>query len=167
MKMIAAVDRNWGIGYKGELLARISADLKNFKALTIGGTVILGRKTIEGFPGARPLPGRKNIVLSRNNELDIEGAMVVHSIEELKEAMAGQESDRVFVIGGASVYEQLLPYCDGAVITKIDEEFIADAYLPVLDDIGGWETVAESEEYEEKGHRFKFCTYVNNNPENL
>lgn len=167
MKMIAAVDRNWGIGYKGELLTRISADLKNFKALTIGGIVILGRKTIEGFPGARPLPGRKNIVLSRNPELEIDGAEVVHSVEELKEALKGQDTDKVFVIGGASVYEQLLPYCHGAVITKIDREFTADAYLPVLDDMEDWKIADETEEYEEKGQHFKFCTYVNNNPENL
>ena len=127
MKMIAAVDRNWGIGYKGELLTRISSDLKNFKTLTMGGTVILGRKTIEGFPGARPLPGRKNIVLSRNKELDIEGAMVVHSIEELKEALAGQESDKVFVLGGASVYEQLLQLVGGkdyfVITTNVDHCF--------------------------------------------
>ena len=114
MKLVVAVDKNWGIGYKGELLARVRADLRYFQSLTKGNVVILGSKTLATFPGGRVLKDRVNVVLSRRKDYAPEGAIVVDSIDSLLQEIKNYESDSVFVIGGATVYEQLLPYCDTA-----------------------------------------------------
>ncbi len=146
MILVASADENWGIGKNGSLLIRIPADMKNFSAMTTGGTVILGRKTLETFPGAKPLKNRENIILTRNPGFGAEGAVTAHSIEELLELVRDRDPDRIFVIGGSSVYEQLLPYCDKAVITRIDYRYDADSHLPDLDKDPDWEIKETSEE---------------------
>lgn len=157
MKLIVNVDKNWGIGLSGDMLVRISADLKRFKSITSGSAVVMGYTTLLSLPGSKPLAGRDNFVLSRKEGLEIEGAVVVSSAHALIDALDGR--DDVFVIGGDSVYRLLLPYCDYAYITKTDIEKEADTYFPDLDEDDGWEVVSESETYMENGIEFKFVDY--------
>ena len=157
MTAIVCVSKNWGIGRDGNLLFHISADLRRFKSLTVGKTVILGRKTLDTFPGGKPLKDRRNIVLSRR-ELDIPGATVVHSVSEAA-ALGG---DDAIVIGGASVYMALLDRCDRVCITKVDADADADSFFPRLDSSPDWRVASESEEFEENGLRFRFIDYVRN-----
>ena len=159
MKLIVAVDKNWAIGYKGDLLIRISADLKRFKELTTGNAVIMGYNTLLSLPGGKPLKNRMNIVLYPT-DIEIEGATVVHGIDEAVDLAADIKDKDVFVIGGASVYNQLLPYCDTAYITKIDREFEADVFIPDLDKLDEWYIADESETYQnDDGTEYKYVTY--------
>ena len=112
MNMIVAVDENWAIGNKGELLVRIPNDQKMFRNETINKVVVLGRKTMDTFPQKQPLPKRTNIILTRNPEYTVKDAIVVHSVEELLEELKNYNSEDVYIIGGDSVYQQMLPYCD-------------------------------------------------------
>ncbi len=164
MKFIAAVDNNWAIGNKGRLLIRISEDQKSFRQTTMGHVVVLGRKTLEEFPGGRPLKGRTNIILSRNPEYLVEGAIVVHSMDELWMELGRYDTDDIFVIGGQTVYDALIPYCDTAVITKIDRSFEADAYITDLDKAEGWHVVEVRPGEDTSEVNFTFVTYKNDNP---
>ena len=155
MNVIAAVDQNWGIGKNGDQLVYLSEDLKRFQALTTGHAVILGRKTLATFPGGRPLKRRRNLILTRNAGFAAEGAEVFFSLEDLLQAAP----DDAFVIGGASVYRQLLPWCTTAYITKIDRVFPADCYFPNLDTDKEWEQVEESSKIEQDGILFRYVIY--------
>ena len=146
MNMIAAVDSNWAIGNKNKLLISIPADMKMFRQETLEKVIIYGRKTLETFPLSRPLDRRVNIILSANPDYKVNGALVVHSIEELKEVIREYDTDDVYVIGGASVYRQLLPLCDTVHVTKIDYAYEADAWFPDLDADPEWEITAEGDE---------------------
>ena len=146
MNLIVAVDENWGIGKNGELLVRIPNDQKFFREETTGKVVVLGRKTMETFPGGRPLKNRQNIILSTKPDYKVEGAVVVHSIDELLEEVKQYPTEDVYIIGGDSVYKQMLPYCDVAHVTKIDMSYDADAFHPNLDKDSEWEITAESDE---------------------
>ena len=146
MNVIAAVDNHWAIGYQGSLLVRIPSDQKMFREMTEGKVIVMGRKTLETFPQKQPLKNRINIVLSRNEGYTVKGALVVHSIKELMEELKKYDEKDIFVVGGSSVYEQLLPYCDTAHITKIDYAYQADAYFPNLDAMPEWELTADSDE---------------------
>jgi dihydrofolate reductase len=143
MNLVVAVDRNWGIGYKGDLLARIKADLKNFAVLTRERAVVLGSNTLATFPGGRVLKGRKNIVLNPDPDYAPEGACVAHSIEEAVKKAEEYGSENVWVIGGMSIYRQMLPYCDKAFVTRIDADFKKDAYFPDLDSDSRWKLIFE------------------------
>ncbi|MBS5571660.1 MAG: dihydrofolate reductase [Clostridiales bacterium] len=150
MNVIVAVDSEWGIGYKGDLLARVKEDLQNFARLTTGKTVILGSNTLATFPGGRVLKDRRNIVLNPDPEYAPEGAVVVHSLEELFACLRslqseGLRSEDIFVIGGASVYRQLLPYCEKAYVTVFCRRFEKDVWFPDLDELPEWRLVCESE----------------------
>jgi len=152
MNLIVAVDKNFAIGYKGELLASVRADLKNFQKLTTGKTVVYGSKTLSTFPGGRVLKNRENVIISRNSDFQPEGGIVVHSVEELLSYVKEKNSEDVFVIGGASIYNQLLPYCDTAYITKFDKSFENfDATIPNLDKDPSWEMVECGEEMKSVG----------------
>lgn len=153
---IVAVDRNWGIGKDDALLAHVPEDMKFFREHTTGHPVIMGRKTLESFPGARPLKNRKNIVITRRADYAVEGAVVVSTIDAAIEAAGGEDA---FVIGGGSVYRQLIDYCDLAYVTKLDAEFDADTYFPNLDEDPRWELVEEGEPCEHDGLAFRFTTY--------
>lgn len=155
MNLIVAVDQNWAIGKDGDQLVYLKEDLKRFRTLTSGHTVILGRKTLATFPGGRPLKNRRNLILSRNPQFQAEGAEVFSSVEDLVKQADGD----AFVIGGASVYEQLLPYCDTAYITKIHAGFPADTYFHNLDQSGEWEVSEESESLEQDGISYHYVTY--------
>ena len=156
MNVIVAVDQNWAIGKDGDQLVYLSEDLKRFKSLTTGHPVILGRKTLATFPGGRPLKGRRNLILSRSADFAPEGAEVFSDVETLR-AAAPEDS---FVIGGASVYRQLLPWCDTAYVTKIEAAFpAADCWFPDLDSRPEWRISEESESQEEDGVKFRYVTY--------
>lgn len=146
MQAIVAVDRSWGIGYKGSLLVSIPADHKLFRQETLGKTIIYGRKTLETFPLARPLDKRRNIILSGNPAYRINGAEIAHSIPELLELVKDEDPENLVVIGGASVYRQLLPLCDTVHVTKVDYAYTADAFFPDLDADPAWRITAEGEE---------------------
>lgn len=146
MNLIVAVDANWAIGNKNQLLIRIPNDHKHFREETTGKVVVLGRKTLETFPQGLPLKNRTNIILSSNPDYQVKDAIVVHSVEELLEELKKYAQEDIYIIGGDSVYRQLLPYCDVAHVTKIDHAYEADAYFPNLDTDGNWEITAESDE---------------------
>lgn len=166
MNLIAAADRNWGIGRNGDLLTRISRDMRYFSEMTTGHVIVMGRKTLESFPGGRPLPGRTNIVLTRDPDYKGKGAMVVHDMEELGKVISTMD-DEIFVAGGGSIYRALLPFCSWAYITQIDREFEADIFMPDLDREPGWIRTREGDWQEEKGIRFRFNEYENRNPQRL
>ena len=146
MKLIAAVDKNWAIGYKNQLLVSIPSDMKQFRQKTTGHIVVMGRKTLESFPGGLPLKNRLNIVLTSNRNYQVKDAVIVHSEEELKEELKKYDTDEIFVIGGESIYRMLEPLCDEAFITKIDHSYQADAHFPNLDADPFWVLKEESEE---------------------
>lgn len=164
MNAIVAVDNHWAIGNKGSLLVRIPMDQKMFRETTIGKVVILGRKTLATFPNGLPLQGRTNIVMSRNPNLKVKGAVVVHSKEELFEELKQYASEDIFVIGGSDIYDMLVPYCKTAYVTKIDYRYAADAYFPNLDEKPEWQMTEEGEEITYFDLEFAFCKYENANP---
>lgn len=161
MKAIAAVSENWGIGKDNALLFHISEDMKNFRRLTEGGVVIMGRKTLESFPGQKPLPKRINIVITRNKNYEKENAVIVNSPEDaVKKAQSyGKE---IFVIGGGEIYARLLDECDECIITKVSSQADADAFFPDLDKDPRWTVVHQSEPMQDNAAEFKFVTYRRN-----
>lgn len=146
MNVIAAVDKNWGIGNKNALLVSIPADMKFFRETTTGKVVVMGRKTLESFPNGLPLKNRVNIVLTHDKSYRVPDAVIVNSMEELREEMKKYKSEDIYVIGGETIYRQLLGECDTAHITKIDFAYEADAFFPNLDEMPEWEVTADSEE---------------------
>lgn len=167
MELIVNVTENWGIGLRDRLLVSISADLKRFRALTMGKTVILGRRTLATFPGGRPLKNRENIVLTHDEHFAAEGALVAHDLPELFALLHGKNTDDVCVIGGASVYEQLLPYCARARVTKTQLTPEADRFFPNLDALENWQIEHETSPQEENGVCFSYIDYVNLSPRPL
>ena len=156
IEAIVAIDENGAIGRQGDLLCHLPADMKHFKEVTMGSSIIMGRKTFESFP-RRPLPGRQNIVITRNAAWQYPGVTVVHSVED---AIAAAETDTVFVIGGADVYEQTLPLVEVLHLTLIHARWAsADVFFPALD-MNEWQEV--SREHHESDHRntyeFDFIT---------
>lgn len=162
MNIIAAVDAKWGIGHQGKLLVSIPDDMKFFRQMTIGKVVVMGRKTLESFPNGLPLDGRTNIILSENRKFHAKGAVVVHSIAELNEELKKYASEDIYVIGGESIYRQLLDQCDRAYITKIDFSYMADAYFPNLDEHPDWTLMADSEEQTYFDLEYYFLQYGKN-----
>ncbi len=159
MRAIAAVDKNWARGNRGQLLVSIPADQRFFRQETVNKTVVLGRKTMDTFPGGRPLKNRRNIIISRNPHYEVADAEVVNSVEQLLKKVSDVKTEDVYVIGGQSIYEQLLPYCDEAYITRIDHSYQADAYFPNLDENDEWKKVSESEEETYWDLEYRFCVY--------
>lgn len=168
MKLLAAVDQNWGIGLRGELLVRLSDDMKRFRHLTNGGILVYGRRTLETFPKGRPLPGRLNIVMSRQPDIVVNGATVCHSLAELGRTLLAEDERPIWVIGGESLYRQLLPFCCYAFITKVDSRREADAFIPDLDAAGNWHLVRQEpwqtgvndlNREQEEVLKFRYCQY--------
>ena len=159
MNLIVAADENWGIGYKNELLIRIPADMKMFREETTGKIVVLGRKTLETFPGGQPLKNRTNIILSSKSDFQVKGARVVHSLEELLEELEKYSAKDIYIIGGESIYRQMLPYCTTAHVTRIDRSYQADAFFPNLDKEEGWQITARSEEQSYFDTTYSFIKY--------
>ena len=159
MNLIVAVDENWAIGYKNELLIRIPADMKMFRQETTGKVVVLGRKTLETFPNGLPLKNRTNIILSTKKDYTVKDAIVVHSIEELLEELKNYPQEDIYIIGGETVYRQMLPYCNVAHVTRIDRKYEADAFFPNLEADENWEITAESDEQSYFDTTYTFVKY--------
>ena len=152
MKAIVCVDNNWGIGKDGSLLLRIPDDMKRFRAMTLGKTVVCGRNTVATFPNGKPLKGRENLILSDRNEPGTIG-----SIDELMSVIS--DKDEVFVIGGAMTYRELLPYCDGVYVTRVDAAFEADAWFPNLDEMPEWRKMERGEPRQYNGITYWYELY--------
>ena len=156
MELIVAVYDDWGIGKDGDQPIALSADRKFFRQTTKGSTVIVGRKTLMAFPGGNPLPNRENVVLTRQ-DVSIHGVTVCHSVEEA--AKACENAERTFVIGGGTVYRQMLPLCDTAYITKVHVTPESDTYFPNLDEDPVWECTEILQSGEENGIYYEMCLY--------
>lgn len=156
MDAIVAVYSDWGIGDGGTQPVVLKADRRNFRSLTDGSAVIVGRKTLADFPGGKPLANRFNIVVSRQG-INVDGALVVHSTGEALDA--AEDFEQCFVIGGASVYMQFFNYLERVYVTKIDTEPQSDSFFPNLDRNPEWECVSQEPWEEEDGIRYCFCTY--------
>lgn len=160
MKIIAAVDKNWAIGYQNKLLVQIPEDMRHFKNMTENHVVFMGRKTLISFPDSRPLPDRTNIVLTSDRSFCSGQAVIVHSVEEALEEFQNYPSEEIYIIGGSSVYEQFLPCVQEAYITYIQHEYQADAYFPRIDKARDWQLVQESGEQDWFGLKYSFRKYV-------
>jgi len=159
MNIIVAVDQNWGIGKENRLLVSIPTDMKFFREETTGKVVVMGRKTLESFPNGLPLKGRTNIVLTRDRNYHVKDAVIVHSIEAVLEQLKSYDSEDVYVIGGESIYREMLPYCDTAHVTKIEFAYEADTYFPNLNELPEWEETAASEERTYFDLEYRFVRY--------
>ncbi len=146
MNMIVCVDANWAIGNKNELLVNIPADKRLFKELTTGGVVLGGRRTMEGLPGGTTLKGRTNIVLTRQTDYQYGDALVVHSVSEARELLRNYAEEQIYIIGGGKVYQEFLPYCNHAYVTKVNYQYEADTFFLNLDQRADWVMTHESEE---------------------
>lgn len=157
MKAIVAVDQNWGIGYNGDLLFRISADLKRFKELTIGHTIIYGRKTLGTFRGKQPLDGRRNIILSLDGTFRVPGAEVCNRPEQVFALV--NDPENAYVIGGTSVYTLFLPFCTTVYVTKVHANCRVDRFFENLDTNPDWLLSEQSEVMRENGQEYQFVEY--------
>ena len=162
MNLIAAVDKNWAIGRRGQLLVSIPGDQQLFRQETVGKVIVMGRKTLESLPGGQPLAGRTNVVLTRDPGFQKKGCEIFHSLGEALEYLKQFASEDIYVIGGAEIYEQFLPYCDTAHITWIDYEYEADCWLPNLDRVPGWTVTAVSDEQTYFDLCYEFRRYEKN-----
>jgi len=161
MNAIVAVSSNWGIGKDNELLFHISADLKRFRELTSYGTVIMGRKTLDSMPGGKPLPKRRNIVLTRDSQFAREGVEVAHSIEEVLEMVKGDYPNNTWIIGGGEIYKAFLPYCRMCYVTHIYNEKDCDTFFPDLSALDNWEIDEASTLCSDGSVNYQFVDYVN------
>lgn len=160
MKLIVAVDKNWGIGKDGDLLTSIPDDMRFFRETTQRHVLVMGSKTLRSFKNCRPLPGRLNIVLTRSGA-SFAGAVVCRSIEQALKLLKAFSSDDIMVIGGGLIYSQLLPYCSKAYITKMHFDGEADTFMPNLDESGSWKLSSESELKDFEGLTYSFTEYEN------
>lgn len=162
-----AVDENWNVGYKNELLIKISEDLIRFKRLTINNIIVMGRKTFESLPGSKALPKRTNIVVTRDKDYNPPNTIVVHSLDELFETLKKinpEDKLETYMVGGGNLAEQLLPYCKQAFITKIYKNFEkADTSIPNLDKHPQWESQITSDVHQEDGVDYQYYGYTNKN----
>ena len=157
MDLIVAVYDDWGIGKDGTQPIALSADRKFFRETTRGAMVIVGRRTIDDFPGKKPLPGRVNVALTRG-DVEIPGFEVCHSPEEA--AALAKRAERAFIIGGGTIYRQMLPLCDRAYVTKVHVTPESDTFFPNLDEDEAWELAEVLQSGEENGISYEMCLYT-------
>jgi len=162
MIAIVAVGENWGIGKNNDLLFSLPSDMKFFRETTLGKVVIMGDRTYMSLP-FRPLKRRTNIVMTLDKNFKAEGATVVHSVDELLKEAQRFSKDDVYVCGGGAIYRLLLPYCESALVTKVECAKEADTFFPNLDELAGWKLVEKGERLEENCLKFSFCRYENIN----
>ena len=156
MDLIVAVYDDWGIGKDGTQPVALSADRKFFRETTRGATVIVGRKTLADFPGGKPLPNRVNIVLTRQ-DIELEGVEVCHSPEEA--VALAENAPRAFVIGGGSVYKQMLTFCENAYVTKVHCTPESDTFFPNLDEDPHWYLAEVLQSGTENDIDYQMCLY--------
>ena len=159
MRAIFNCDSKWGIGKKNDLLFSLPLDMKFFRETTKGKTVVMGYNTLRSFPGGKPLRNRVNIVLCPEDAG--EGVVTVHNFDELFEELANYPPDEVFVVGGASVYAALIPYCTEVFVTRVEADGGAEVFVPDLDKHPEFELISQSEPVEDNGYTLRFCTYRN------
>ena len=159
MNLIVAVDEKWGIGKDGHLLANLPGDMKYFREKTLGKVVVMGRSTLESLPGGKPLPKRTNIVLTRREDFEVPGAIIVHNIEELLEKCNEFLTDDIMIMGGASVYNELMDICDRLYITKIFADLDAEVFIKNADEMPNFKVAWKSEIFEENGLTYQFYEY--------
>lgn len=159
MKAIVVVDKHWGIGRQNDLLFRLPPDMARFKALTMGKVVVMGGNTLRSLPNGKPLAGRKNIVLSKS--VPAGDYILVNGIEELKKTLSQFDTNEIFIIGGATFYRTMLPYCSEVLVTKVDADGNADVYFENLDSNLNFEVIETGKEQSYGELKFKFVTYKN------
>ena len=159
MNLIVAVDKNWAIGNDNKLLVSIPQDMKFFRETTMGKVVVMGRKTLESIPGGQPLKKRTNIVLTRDKNYKVKDAIVVNTVDELLQELKKYDEEEIYVIGGESIYKQMLPYCRVAHVTKINHAYEADTYFPNLDEKDEWVVTGVSEEQTYFDLEYEFVRY--------
>ncbi len=167
MKTIVAVDNKWGIGKNNKLLFDLKADMRHFVEHTRGKTVLMGYNTLLSLPNGMPLKGRKNIVLYPDgdyNDAAQKGYILARSLDELSALLKECGNDEAYVIGGAMMYKTMLPYCEEAIITKVDADGEATVFFDDLDKLDNWQCVKISEPVEDCGYTIRFCVYKNTNP---
>jgi len=162
MIAILHADREWGIGKKNDLMFSLPKDMKFFRETTTGKVVCMGYNTLLSFPNSKPLKNRTNIVLCEDG-ISVDGCICVHSIDELLTEAKKYPKDDFFIIGGASVYKQLLPYCKNAYNTKIEDSKPAEVFFPNLDENKDWELTKTGDPLYEDNTVFYFCKYENKN----
>ena len=167
MNIIVAANSDWGIGLGGTQQIILHEDRRHFREITGNGAVIAGRKTFEDFPGGKPLPNRKNVVLTRSSDFQVDGAVIVHSTAELFSEISGDDPDKVFVIGGGSIYNLLLPFCACAYVTRIDAAPPSDTFFPDLDSMPNWSVESKSESQKSGKVRYSFELYKNIAPKSI
>lgn len=159
MRAIFHTDKNWGIGKNNDLMFNLPKDMKFFRETTKGKVVVMGIKTLHSFPESKPLKNRTNIVITHGEAG--EGVITVHSLDELFAEIRKYPPEDVFVIGGASVYKMLIPYCTEVLVTKVEADGGAEAFVPNLDEDKNFKLVCESDPLEDNGYIIRFCTYRN------
>ena len=162
MQLIVAVDKFWGIGKGNDLLFSLKEDMKFFRQTTLGKTVVMGYNTLMSFPNSKPLPKRKNIVLTSREVAPQDNLVVVRSLEQLFEKLQKENPQDVFIIGGAKFYKTMLPYCQTAYITKVDADGQAEVFFEDLDKLSNWEIENSSQEILDGDYKIRFLTYKNN-----
>ena len=165
MKAIVCVDEKWGIGKNNDLLFSLPLDMKFFRETTKDKIVVMGGKTLRSFPNSKPLPKRINIVLSKTEER--EDCIICKDFATLLNTLKNYNSEDIFIIGGGSFYEMMLPYCDEAFITKVEADGDATAFFPNLDKISNWKMVDKSERLETNGYYITFTKYKNEDVINI
>ena len=159
IRAIVHADKEWGIGKNNDMMFSLPKDMKFFRETTLGHTVVMGGNTLRSFPGGKPLKNRENIVLSRGQVRD--DCVIVRSYEELKKTLKARGNEDIYVIGGGEIYKELLPYCDEALVTKVDAVGGAKVFFPNLDKLPHFQKSYESEEIEDNGYKIRFTTYRN------
>ena len=162
MRSIVAVDKNWGIGKKNDLLFHLPADMAFFRTTTLHKVIVMGSNTLKSFPGGNPLKNRVNVVLYPGGEKR-DDCIVVDSLDELRQELKKYPSDDIYIVGGAMFYKTMLPYCDTAFITKVDADGEAEVFYENLDASEDWSLEKESDPVFDNGYSIRFCTYGNAN----
>ena len=156
---IVHADKEWGIGKGGDMMFSLPKDMKFFRETTSGNTVVMGGNTLRSLPNGNPLKNRVNIVLSRGQVRD--DCIIVRSFDELKTALKARENEQIYIMGGGEIYKALLPYCDEALVTKVDAVGGAEVFFPNLDEAENFECVYESEPIDDNGYTIRFTRYKN------
>ncbi len=161
IRAIVHADKKWGIGKDNDMMFSLPADMKFFRQTTLGHTVVMGGNTLRSFPNGNPLKNRVNIVLSRGQVRD--DCVIVRSYEELFDELKSRKDEEIYIIGGGEIYKALLPYCDEALVTKVDAVGGASVFFPNLDENENFVLVYESEPIDDNGYTIRFTTYKNTN----